>query len=300
MNNQEQKKKDTNKIYFLIAVIVALLGTNAYLFLQKNKSDKRIVTVSDERTALQAELEKLELELEQANTTSSTLSDDLKSKDEELKAKIAQLRSALNKGQLTSRELEKAREDIKQLRYFVTKYTSDIETLQQQNVALTTERDSLKSTVSNVSRVAENLSKVADSLNTKVQEGAALKTSYMQITPLRVRSNGKESSVTKANAAQKIKVAFTINPNALAETGMHDIYMRIIDPAGNLITGEGGLFTANKQEYQYTYKTAVEFSGDAKSYTIDWSNRAPFEAGAYTVILYSGGGTMGRGTFSLK
>ncbi|RRN76298.1 hypothetical protein EIM50_25395, partial [Pseudoxanthomonas sp. SGD-10] len=149
-------------------------------------------------------------------------------------------------------------------------------------------------------RVAENLSKVADSLHSRVQEGAALKTTFIQITPLRVRSNGKETSVSKASTAQKIKVAFTINPNALAETGMHDVYMRIIDPAGNLIIGEGGLFTANKQEYQYTYKTAIEFSGEAKTYTIDWANRAPFESGTYTVILYSGGGTMGRGTFSLK
>src|SRR5690606_4876176 len=146
MENQEQKKKDTNKIYFLIAVIVALLGTNAYLFFQKNKSDKRIVTVSDERTALQTELEKLETELEQANTTGTQLSEELKSKDEELRAKIAQLRIALNKGQLTAGELSKAREDVKQLRYFVTKYTSDIDELEQRNAALTIERDSLKNT----------------------------------------------------------------------------------------------------------------------------------------------------------
>ena len=32
MENQGQKKKDTNKIYFLIAVRVALLGTYAYLY----------------------------------------------------------------------------------------------------------------------------------------------------------------------------------------------------------------------------------------------------------------------------
>ncbi|WP_353133864.1 hypothetical protein [Pseudopedobacter sp.] len=300
MENQEQKKKDTNKIYFLIAVIVALLGTNAYLFFQKNKSDKRIVTVSDERTALQAELEKLEVELEQATTTTTQLSDDLKVKDEELKAKIAELRTALNKGQLTAGELQKAKEDIKQLRYFVTKYTDDIEILQQKNASLTSERDSLKATVSNVSRVAEDLSKANDSLNTKVKEGAAIKTSYVEIGTFRVRSNGKETQVTRANTAQKIKVAFTINPNPLAFKGMHDIYMRVMDPAGNLIIGEGGMFIANNQEYQYTYKTALEYNGEAKSYVVDWANRAPFEAGTYTVILYADGGTMGRGTFSLK
>ncbi|WP_026904514.1 hypothetical protein [Pedobacter glucosidilyticus] len=300
METQDQKKKDTNKIYFLIAVIVALLGLNAYLFIQKNKSDKRIVTVSDERTALQTELEKLETELEQANNTGTQLSEELKAKDEELRAKIAQLRQALNRGQLTAGELSKAREDVKQLRYFVTKYTTDIDELQQKNAALTQERDSLKSTVNTVSKFAENLSKENDSLNNKVKAGAALKASNVQIIPLRVKSSGKETDVSRASSTQKIRITFTINTNPIATKGMHDIYLRVIDPAGNLIIGEGGMFMANNQELQYTYKTAIEFSGEAKSFNLDWTNRNTFEPGNYTVLLYADGATMGRGGFTLR
>ena len=300
MDNQTQKKKDTNKIYFLIAVIVALLGTNAYLFLQKNKSDSRVVTISDERTILQTELEKLETELEQANTKGAKLSDELKSKEEEYRAKIAQLRVALNKGQLTSGELQKAKEDVKQLRYFVTKYTSDIDELQKQNLALTQERDSLRSTVSNINKVAEDLNRQNDSLSTQVKVGAALKASAIKTVPLRIKSSGKETDVNRANSTDKIRVTFTVNTNPLADKGMHDIYMRLLDPAGNLIIGEGGMFSANGQDLQYTYKTAVEFQGEAKSYNIDWMNRGNFESGTYTVILYADGATMGRGTFALR
>ncbi|TKC00991.1 hypothetical protein [Pedobacter cryophilus] len=300
MENQGQKKKDTNKIYFLIAVIVALLGTNVYLFFQKNKSDQRVVTVNDDKTALQTELEKLETELEQANSSTGQLSEELKVKDEELKAKIAQLRVALGKGQLTAGELAKAKEDVKQLRYFVNKYTGDIDQLQKQNAMLTGERDSLKTTVTSVKQLADNLSKKNDSLFVKVKAGAAIKTSSLQIGAFRSRTSGKEIGVTKASTAQKIKVNFTINTNPIAEKGTHDIYMRILDPAGNLITGEGGTFVANDQELQYTYKTALEFNGEAKNFTIDWNNRSPFQVGNYTVILYADGYTMGRGTFALK
>ncbi len=300
MENQPPKKRDTNKIYFLIAVIVALLATNVYLFFQKNKSDQRIVTVSDEKTSLQTELQKLETELDQANNSTTQLSDELKNKDEELKAKIAQLKVALSKGQLTAGDLAKAKEDVKQLRYFVNKYTVDINDLQQKNALLTGERDSLKSTVSNVKQLAYNLSKSNDSLNVKVKAGAALKTSSLQITAFRNRSNGRETDVTRANTAQKIKVNFTINTNPISEKGTHNIFMRILDPAGNLIIGEGGLFVANDQELQYTYQTAIEFNGEAKTFTLDWSNKNAFTAGNYTVILYADGYTMGRGTFSLK
>lgn len=300
MENQGQKKKDTNKIYFLIAVIVALLGTNVYLFFQKNKSDERVVTISDDKTALQTELEKLETELEQANNSTGELSEELKVKDEELKAKIAQLRQALNKGQLTAGELAKAKEDVKQLRYFVNKYTTDIEDLRQQNILLAGERDSLRTTVNNVKQLADNLSKVNDSLYVKVQAGAALKSSSVQIAAFRNRNSGKETSVTRASTAQKIKVTFTINANPIAEKGNHDIYMRVIDPSGNLIIGEGGAFTANEQDLQYTYKTAVEYNGEAKTFTLEWMNRNAFEAGTYTVLLYADGYSMGRGTFDLR
>ena len=300
MENQVEKKKDTNKIYFLIAVIVALLGTNVYLFFQKNKSDERVVTVSDDKTALQTELEKLETELEQANSSTGELSQELKVKDEELRAKIAQLRKSLNKGQLTAGELSKAKEDVKQLRYFVNKFTTDIEGLRKQNNLLTGERDSLKTTVNNVKQLADNLSKANDSLFIKVQAGAAIKTSAVQIAAFRNRSSGKETLVTKASTAQKIKVNFAINPNPIAEKGNHDIFMRVIDPAGNLIIGEGGAFRANDQDLQYTYKTTIEFNGEAKSFTLDWMNNNPFEVGTYTVLLYADGYTMGRGTFILK
>ena len=301
MDNQEQKKKkDTNKIYFLIAVIVALLGTNAYLFFQKSKSDQRIVTVSDEKTALQTELEKLESELDQANNATGELSEELKIKDDELKAKIAQLRDALSKGKLTAGELAKAREDVKQLKYFVTKYTNDIDQLIQRNLALTGERDSLKSTVNDVKQLATKLSRTNDSLNVRVKAGAALKTSAVDIMAFKIRSSGKETDVTRASTAQKIKVQFTINTNPIAEKGMHDIFMRILDPAGNLIIGEGGSFIANEQQLQYTYKTAIEFNGEGKTYVLDWTNRNAFERGTYTVILYADGYTMGRGTFSLR
>lgn len=300
MENQGQKKKDTNKIYFLIAVIVALLGTNAYLYFKQTKSNQRIVTISDEKTALETELAKLETELEQANNSSGELSEELKVKDEELKAKIKQLKSALAKGTLTAGELSKAKEDVKQLRYFVGKYTNDIDELTKQNQLLAGERDSLKTTVKSVKQLADNLIRSNDSLYNKVKVGAALKTSNLQIGTFRQKSSGKETAVTKANTAEKIKVNFTINANDLAERGTHDVYMRVLDPANNLVIGEGGSFVANEQNLQYTYKTAVEFNGEAKNFTIDWINKEGFKAGNYTVILYADGYTMGKGTFGLK
>jgi hypothetical protein len=76
MENQPEQtpKKNSNVIYFLIVVVVALLGTDVYLYLQKNKSDVIIVSQSDEKTRLNTELDSLEAQVEQVNASKTKLS----------------------------------------------------------------------------------------------------------------------------------------------------------------------------------------------------------------------------------
>jgi DNA repair exonuclease SbcCD ATPase subunit len=300
-NVEQQPRKNSNKIYFLVAVILALLGTNAYLFFKEKKSNERIVTISDEKSRMQTEIDKIEAELDNSNSANIKLSEEMQKEQDLARAKIAELRAALKKGQLNQGQLAKAQEDIKQLRYFVTKYTADIAELKKENEALTTERNTLRTTVDSVTTKATDLEKANEELNTKVKAAAALKTASVSVTPLRVRNSGKETDVSKASTAKKLRVNFSIVNNSIAEKGMHDIYMRIIDPNGNLlISDNGSMFIADDEELQYTYKTAVEFSNDGKVYSIDWTNPSEFEKGTYTVVLYADGYTMGRGSVTLR
>jgi hypothetical protein len=155
--------------------------------------------------------------------------------------------------------------------------------------------------VDSVSSKATSLEKVNEELSTKVKAAAALKTGNVSVTPLRVRNSGKESDVSKASTAKKLRINFSIVNNSIAEKGMHDIYIRILDPNGNLLISDtGSMFMADDEELQYTYKTAVEFSNDGKTYSVDWTNPEAFQKGAYTVVLYADGYTMGRGEVTLK
>src|SRR6202000_3562860 len=126
MENQSNQpsKKNSNVIYFLIVVVLALLATDVYLYLQKNKSNERVVYANDAKTRLQTELDSLEAQVEQVNAGKTKMSAEMTAKNDSLKAKIKVLRVQLAKGKLTQADLVKAQEDIKQLRYFVTKYTA--------------------------------------------------------------------------------------------------------------------------------------------------------------------------------
>lgn len=307
--NPQTPAKKSNLIYFLIVVVLALLGTNLYLYLQKNKSDERIVTQKSDdnkvlfttQTTLKASLDSLTTQLDSANSGKHRVSQALQAKDEELKAKITQLKKALANGNLTAKQLISAKEDIKQLRYFVTKYTADIEELKQQNATLTTERDTLKTSLATVNQKATTLQKQNQDLSNKVQIAAAIKTSSIQIAAYKVKNSGKEVEVSRAKPAKKIKVNFTVTSNELAQKGLHDIYLRVIDPTGNLvITSNSGNFNIDSQDMQYSYKSAIDFKNDGSGYVIDWLNPAEFQKGTYSVLLYADGYTMGKSSFNLR
>lgn len=311
MDNQNPQTPDkkSNLIYFLIVVVLALLGTSIYLYFQKNKSDEKLVYQVDTdskqlvsvQTTMKASLDSLTTQLDSANSGKHRVSQELQAKDEELKTKISQLKKALANGHLTAKELRSAQEDIKQLRYFVTKYTADIEELKQQNASLTTERDTLKTNLATVNQKATTLQKQNQDLSSKVQIAAAIKTSSVEIVAYKVKNSGREVEVSRANPAKKIKVNFTVNTNDLAEKGLHDIYLRVIDPTGNLVTsGTSGNFNINSQEMQYTYKSAIDFKNDGSGYVIDWVNPTEFLKGTYSVLLYADGYQMGKSSFNLR
>ena len=311
MENTDQEqtsRSDSNKIYFLIAVILVLIGTNAYFYFQDKTASERIITITDEKSSMQIEIDKIEAELDQATSTNVKLTKDMQENQDLARKKIAELRDQLKKGQITQGELANAQKEIAQLRYFVTNYTRDIDELKNKNAVLTVERDSLNTTVSTVSAKASELERqnqglntTNEELNTKVKTASAIKAGAISLVPIRVRNSGKEIDVTRASTTKILQINFNVVQNDIAEKGMQEIYIRIVDPSGNLITSNNNnFFTGDDEQLQYTYKTAIEFANDAKLYRIEWTNPGSFSKGTYTVVLYADGHIMGKQSIALK
>lgn len=305
MENQptQAPRKNSNVVYFLIVVVIALLVTDVYLYMQKNKSDVRVASTTDDKVRLQTELDSLEAQIEQVNAGKAKMTVAMQAANDSLKSKIRVLRAELSKGKLTEAELSKAQEDVKQLRYFVTKYTADIEELKKQNTSLANERDTLKTNLATVNEKATTLEKQNQDLNTKVQAASALKIGAANVIAYKVRGSGKEVDVTRASPAKMIRIYFTVASNPVAAKSNHDIFFRILDPTGNLITSsETVTFNADGQDLQSTYRTSIDYKDDGAQYNIPWTSptEPAFQKGTYTVIMYADGYTMGKTSFTLK
>lgn len=300
MEPQKINKGDRNKIYFLIIVIAALIGTNAYLFFKDRQQSERFVTVSTEKDKLRLEVEKIEVELDKVNALNLDLNDKLVEEQKLAREKIAELKVALEKGQITQGELDKANAQINELKTFVKNYNDQIIQLQKDNIFLKNSRDSLETAIRNMGNKASNLETENTALNAKVKTAAALKVQTAEIIAFRTKSSGKKVEVTRSSTAEKLSVRFNIVPNELAEKGHHNIYLRVFDPAGNLLAEDSNRFEADGQDMQYSHSIFIDYNNDDSSYTIDWTNPKPFIKGIYTVILYTDGSTMGKAQIDLR
>jgi len=293
-------KGDRNKIYFLVVVIAALLGTNAYLFFKDKHESQRFVNVNTEKDRLELEVEKIEVELDKVNSINVSLSAKLITEQQLAREKIAQLKLALQKGLLTQEELTNAQNQVRELREFLQTYNEDIMKLKRENIDLKLEMDSLESSAIIASQQSEALAKRNAELDAKIKTSAALKASNISVTAFRVKSSGKNIEVTRASTAKKLIVSFEIVPNQLAAKDYHKIYLRIFNPSGNLIANESNMFEADGQEMQFTSSTSISFNDDNTAYKMDWINPETFVKGVYSIILYADGYTMGRASIDLR
>lgn len=298
--NEMVNKGDRNKIYFLIVVILALLGTNAYLYLKDRHQSQRFVTVNTEKDRLKLEVEKIEAELDKVNALNVTLTDKLQEEQKLARAKIAELKLALQNGKLTQGDLNTAQKEVKELREFVKNYSDEIIRLEKENAYLRTQRDSLKEFAYTATQKAGDLEKKNTELEAKVRTGAALKAGNVSIVAYKVKNSGKNVEVTRASTAKKLTIHFNIAPNPLAKKDYHKIYLRVFDPAGNLIANGENLFEADGEQMQYTSSTSISYNDDNTVYKMDWINPNPFIKGTYSIILYADGFTMGKAAIELK
>jgi hypothetical protein len=293
-------KGDRNKIYFLIVVIAALLGTNAYLFFKDKHESERFVTVSTEKDRLKLEVEKIEVELDRVNSGNMALNTKLLNDQTLARNKIAELKKALQNGRLTHGDLQKAQSEVKELKEFVRNFNDETVKLDKENVFLKSERDSLKKSISTASSRADRLAQKNTELDAKIKTSAALKAFDVTTVAYRVKSSGKNIEVTRASSAKKLTIHFNISANPLASKDYHKIFLRVIDPSGNLIANEENMFVTDGQEMQYSDMITVSYNDDDTAYDIHWVNPIAFVKGTYSIILYADGFTMGKSSITLK
>ncbi len=304
IDKNQQPQKDTKKIYILLTVILLLIATNVFLWLQKDKAEVKVEQTNTEKSRLQDQLNQLEIELNEATANADSLNESLLAKDEELKNKVAQLQNALRRGSLTANELENARNEIDQLRYYIKKYQTEIFELKKENELLASENTDLKKSVVAEQQKSSSLLNENIGLSNKVAVASLLRTSSIQAKGIRLRSSGKEVETDREKVLEKIRVDFIIADNPVASQGARDFYLRIINPDGKVLVvtdATDSKFRADGEDLQYSAKLNANFENKAgQAYSIYWNKSSTLKDGTYKIILYADGNSIGETKLAIK
>lgn len=298
--NPEPSRQKRSNTWIYAVIIALLLGTNVYLFLQKDKSQqkqletKQLLQQADTSlAALQGEYNASLARLDDLTGKNAQLDKQLKERDSELAKTKARIQEILSKNKATEKEVAEARSLIQKLNSRITNYETQITQLKKENTALASQRDSV--TVTNTD------------LQQKVNLAKVLHASNIRLKGIKLTHGGrKEKETEKARRVDLLRITFDIDENRIAESGNKELAICITNPNGELLSnaalGSGSFKTADGQSRYYSVSKSVLLQTEqpVKDVNVDWQQSSEYAKGAYSVEIYHQGYLIGKGSVNLR
>lgn len=280
----------------VFASILALLA--GWLVFSTVKANKRAEKAQLEMEQLQLDIAQRDLERDyqdlndefaQFENSRKYIKDDsikreLNDKYEAARIQVEKLQQELaNQKHKSAAEIAKLRNEIETLRALLRHYVEEIDRLNKENEALRTENKEIKAENSKLSSQVTETRRKNQDLTERMTLAEKLNITGLNITAL----NKKGKTEKKVEKAVQLMVTFTIPQNNSTPVGEKIIYMRIISPSGQLL-GQGGTFSFEGGNVEYTSKKSVEYAGEEiGGVTIYYDVNTPLIAGDYTVELFA-------------
>jgi chromosome segregation ATPase len=326
MSDLQEKKKKKSVLTILFVSIGLLSGVALYLgyTLKQELNDNKIL----ERRSTSAEdrFKRLTGDVEKAKSLLNTidisgidsiaLGEDVEAilaKRKETVEKIATLEGQIadlikqSDGQASNFSQFKAlyaklKTEVYLLRSEISKLKAKNQALISENAKLKDENQQLGSDLAGANENNQKLEGINNDLEGKVALGKRLQTFEKIAEGVKVRRNGEEKSTNRARRADKIRVAFTIGKNEIADAGEINLFLRVLDPNDRVISENGEEFNYKSEKITFTSKKTVNYQKSSKDVIMfaEKTGGDSFQEGLYKVQVYTKSDMILVETFSLK
>ena len=306
------KIQSSKKSKLLIATLaLAFAITATCLTVYKFQSTKTIEaqqtqlsTVTAEKSKLQQSFDVSLARVDSMQTVASGLQTELKEKNDAIVASKVEIRKILNKQHITEKELRKAHQlitglntQIGDLQTSIAKLTEDNKVLNENNAALTLQKESLTTALTETHAAKKSLEETVDVAST-------LNASNISITPVNIKKNGKAVASSSAKKVDKMVVKFDL-ANRIIKSGTTDLYVLVIGPDGKPINAadnfSGTFKTRAEGDKFFTAKFPVELeTAKTKNVAFSFAPDGNFTQGNYTIEIYQNGFLIGTSVSTLK
>lgn len=292
----------------LIIVLAALLlivvgfGVTQVASLKSQVQEARLeneeLKLTNDQLQLSNEFDVLNAEFQQYEDQAQRLANDtILAKYTAAKAKVEQLMQELKSEKVKSQaRINELQSEISTLKKLLRHYIAQIDSLNKENAGLRAENQEIKDQNKRLSSQVKEVTRTAETLSERMSLAEKLNVTGVSIQG--IKKNGKkEKNVTKA---KQLVVTFTIPQNNSTPVGEKTIYLRIVNPEGQLLGGTGS-FDFEGKSIPCTARKVIEYAGDEiLGIKIYWDVNTTLTAGDYTVELFTDGYRLTSRRLTLK
>ena len=196
-----------------------------------------------------------------------------------------------------ARRIAELKKELATVRQVMVGYVQQIDSLNATNTRLTAENREMRRQTQQMQQQNTELVEA----NTRLTETVTL-ASRLEIEDFEVSMLNRHDRKTRITAqARKIEFDFALSKNITTETGLKNIYLRLITPEGELLqTDTAHVFAFENSRIGYSVVQEIEYAGERVPVAMYWSLQQELMNGYYNADFFIDGQLLGSFPFEFK
>lgn len=276
-------------LFFITTAALAVAGCNG----NKNSAEQEEMLKLIEMDKMEMENEYEEFAKKYSELKLQINNDSLIAQLDQEQRRTQELLDELKKVKTTdAAEIARLKKELATVRAVMRSYILEIDSLNRLNQALADENERVKAQYNQAQSHISSLTTEKEHLSEKVAIASQLDAASITV----IGQNKRGRKAKKIKDVKKFAISFVIIKNITAETGNRSLYVRITKPTNEVLTN-GGTFTFEDRQLEYSIKKDIEYTGEEQHVTVYWDVNEFLSTGTYRVDIFAGGYNIGSTTF---
>lgn len=284
-------------IVVIIILTVALAALAMIYYLQHQQMAEMVEQMEFEKEQIEEEYSELALQFD-GYRTMDIQNDSLQEQLSREQQRVQDLLEELRITKATSaRRIAELKKELATVRAVMVQYVHQIDSLHSTNVRLTEENVAYKKQNKVITQENEQIKQT----NTELQQ-VVTRASMLELTSCEVITLNKWDHKTRLiSQITKLQVDYAIGKNVTCEVGMKQLYLRLVDPNGDLLQPDTTMvFDFENQQIGYSVVQEFEYERQAFNSTLYYRFADRPIPGYYNADFFVDGNLIGSYPFELK
>ena len=196
-----------------------------------------------------------------------------------------------------ARRIAELKQELATVRSVMVEYVHQIDSLNQTNAQLPRENEKLNQQYQAASTQAQQLQEEKTQLTEVVKRASMLEISNFTMTPL----NKRDRKTRVLSQMERFQLDYTIDKNITCDPGMKILYLRVVNPMGDVLNEDAGaVFAFEDGELTYSAFREFEYTGEEIAGTMYVPLAGEPAQGFYNADFFIDGNMIGSFPFEIR